>query len=115
MPVLNCNKTRRKSRILWHIAPIRFPAIAVPTPRIKTGSFHSQNEPESNTGSFGKLRMTESPPADDDFSDLNNFESKRVLQLRRSIRASHIRQMVWIGVAAAQVTALVVLLVIENR
>ena len=53
-------------------------------------------------------------PAGDDFSDFNDFESKRVLQLRRSIRGSHIRQIVWIGVAVAQVTALVVLLVIQH-
>ncbi|HVH89415.1 MAG TPA: hypothetical protein VM912_22050 [Terriglobales bacterium] len=53
-------------------------------------------------------------PANADFRDFNDFESKRVLQLQRSIRASHVRQMVWIGVAAAQVTALVVLLVIQH-
>jgi hypothetical protein len=53
-------------------------------------------------------------PVDGDFYEFNDFDSKRVLQLRRSIRASHIRQIVWIGFAVAQVTALVVLLVIQR-
>jgi hypothetical protein len=39
----------------------------------------------------------------------NDFERRLVLQLRRSIRRSHIREFLWISVIAAEVTALVVL------
>jgi hypothetical protein len=53
-------------------------------------------------------------PVNSDFNGFNDFESKRVLQLRRSIRSSQIRQVVWIGFAVAQVTALVALLVIQH-
>ena len=50
-------------------------------------------------------------PADEAFSD---FENKRVLQLRRSIRGSRMRQIVWISLAVAEATALMVFLVIQR-
>jgi hypothetical protein len=53
-------------------------------------------------------------PGNGDFYDLNDFDNKRVLQLRRSIRASQIRQIVWISFAVAQATAVVFLLIIQH-
>jgi hypothetical protein len=38
------------------------------------------------------------------FDDINDFESKRVPRLRRSMRSSQIRHIVWIGVALAEAT-----------
>jgi len=62
-----------------------------------------------------RTTLVQLPPlealADDDF---NEFESKRVLHLRRSIRGSRIREIVWISIAVAEVTALVVLRVIQH-
>jgi len=43
------------------------------------------------------------PPADDE------YERKLVLQLRRSVRRSHIREIVWLGFIVAEVAILVVL------
>jgi hypothetical protein len=51
------------------------------------------------------LTTLDAPAADDE------FERKLVRQLERSIRRSHIRQVVWISVAAAEVVAMVVLLI----
>lgn len=45
-------------------------------------------------------------PADHDFDDI---DLKLVRQLKRSIRRSHIRQIIWISIAVAEVTVLVVL------
>ena len=46
-------------------------------------------------------------PAADDFDD---YERKLVMQLKRSIRRSHIREIMWISVVLAEVTVLLVLL-----
>src|SRR5690349_4103926 len=45
-------------------------------------------------------------PAADDFDD---YERKLVMQLKRSIRRSHIREIMWISVVLAEVTVLVLL------
>lgn len=62
-----------------------------------------------------RTTLVQLPPldelADDDFND---FESRRVLQLRRSIRSSHIREIVWISLAVAEVATLVVLRVMQH-
>jgi len=50
-------------------------------------------------------------PATDVFAD---SERKLVLQLKRSIRHSHIREIAWISVIVAEVTALLVLRVIQH-
>ena len=46
------------------------------------------------------------PPVDDENDE---YERKLVLQLRRSVRRSHIREIVWLGFIAAEVAMLVVL------
>ena len=48
------------------------------------------------------LPTLDAPPADD-------FENKIVVQLKRSIRRSHIREFAWLSVIAAEVTLLIVL------
>jgi hypothetical protein len=55
--------------------------------------------------------LNDDAPAADGFAD---FESRLVLQLKRSIRRSHIREIAWISVIVAEVTALVVLRVIQH-
>jgi hypothetical protein len=55
---------------------------------------------------FVQLPSLDAPAAD----DFDGFERKLVLQLKRSIRRSHIREIMWISVAVAEVTALLVLL-----
>jgi hypothetical protein len=47
------------------------------------------------------------PPVEDQVED--QFERQRMLKLKRSIRRSHIREILWISVIVAEVTALVVL------
>ena len=59
-----------------------------------------------------RTRFVQLPPLDLPVED--EFERQRMLQLRRSIRRSHIRELAWVSVIVAEVTALVVLRVIQH-
>ena len=59
-----------------------------------------------------RTRFVQLPPLDLQVED--GFERQRMLQLRRSIRRSHIRELLWVSVIVAEVTALVVLRVIQH-
>jgi hypothetical protein len=54
-----------------------------------------------------QLPHLDTPPADE-------YERRLVLHLQRSVRRSHMRELVWLGVIAAQVTALVVVRLIPH-
>ena len=62
-----------------------------------------------------RTTLVQLPPLDElADEDFNDFESRRVLHLRRSIRSSHIREVVWIGLAVAEVATLVILRVMQH-
>ncbi len=44
----------------------------------------------------------------------HEFERQLVAQMRRSLRRAHLREAIWLGVAAAEVTALVILRVMQH-
>jgi len=64
-----------------------------------------------------RTRFLQLPPLNEDGRDADefgDFESKLVLQLKRSIRRSHIREIAWISVIVAEVTALLVLRFVQH-
>ncbi len=56
---------------------------------------------------FVQLPPLEAPAADD-------FERQLALQMQRSLRRSHLREIIWLSVAVAEVTALVILRLIQH-